>query len=78
MASYSKELKDSITTRLITGETSASDMARETGININTIYRWRDKAKKTGISSTTKFKAVCPLDLNQQINGARRTSFRLF
>jgi transposase-like protein len=58
MASYSKELKDSITTRLITGETSASDMARETGININTIYRWRDKAKKTGISSTTKFKSA--------------------
>lgn len=58
MASYSKELKDSITTRLITGETSASDIARETGININTIYRWRDKAKKTGISSTTKFKSA--------------------
>ena len=58
MASYSKELKDSITTRLITGETSASDIARETEININTIYRWRDKAKKTGISSTTKFKSA--------------------
>lgn len=58
MASYSKELKDSITTRLITGETSAADLARETGININTIYRWRDKAKKTGISSTTKFKSA--------------------
>lgn len=58
MASYSKELKDSITTRLITGETSASDLSRETGISINTIYRWRDKAKKTGISSTTKFKSA--------------------
>ena len=58
MASYSKELKDSIRTRLITGETSAADLARETGININTIYRWRDKAKKTGISSTTKFKSA--------------------
>ncbi len=46
MASYSQELKDSIVTRLITGETSASDLARETGISINTIYRWRDKAKK--------------------------------
>jgi transposase len=58
MASYSKELKDSITTRLITGETSASDLARETGISLNTIYRWRDKAKKAGISSTTKFKSA--------------------
>ena len=58
MASYSKELKDSITTRLITGETSAADLSRETGININTIYRWRDKAKKIGISSTTKFKSA--------------------
>lgn len=38
MASYSKELKDSITTRLITGETSASDIARETGINIKTTF----------------------------------------
>lgn len=58
MASYSKELKNSIVTKLITGETSASDLARETGITINTIYRWRDKAKKTGISSTTKFKTA--------------------
>lgn len=58
MASYSKELKDSITTRLITGETSASDLARETGISLNTIYRWRDKAKKAGISLTTKFKSA--------------------
>ena len=58
MASYSQELKDSIVTRLITGETSASDLARETGISINTIYRWRDKAKKKGISSTTKFKTA--------------------
>ncbi|MGB4660962.1 MAG: transposase [Mobilitalea sp.] len=58
MASYSKELKDSIITRLITGETGASDLARETGISINTIYRWRDRAKKTGISSTTKFKSA--------------------
>lgn len=29
MASYSQELKDSIVTRLITGETSASDLARD-------------------------------------------------
>jgi len=58
MASYSKELKDSIITRLITGETGATDLSRETGISINTIYRWRDKAKKTGISSTTKFKSA--------------------
>jgi transposase-like protein len=58
MASYSRELKDSIITRLITDETSASDLARETGISLNTIYRWRDKAKKTGISSTTKFKSA--------------------
>jgi len=58
MASYSTELKDSIVTRLITGETSASDLERETGISINTLYRWRDKARKTGISSTTKFKSA--------------------
>lgn len=58
MASYSQELKDSIVTRLITKETTASDLARETGISINTIYRWRDKAEKNGISSTTKFKSA--------------------
>lgn len=58
MASYSQELKDSIVTRLITKETTASDLARETGISINTIYRWRDKAEKSGISSTTKFKSA--------------------
>jgi transposase len=58
MASYSQKLKDSIITRLITKETTASDLVRETGISINTIYRWRDKAEKKGISSTTKFKSA--------------------
>ena len=42
MASYSKELKDSITTRLIMGETSASDLSRETGISKRTYNRWKE------------------------------------
>ena len=58
MASYSQELRDSIVTKLITGETTASDLAVETGISINTIYRWRDRSQKIGISSTTKFKSA--------------------
>lgn len=70
MASYSQELKDSIVTRLITGETSASDLARETGISINTIYRWRDKAKKKAFHLQQSSK--------QQISGAHRISFRLY
>ncbi len=34
-----------------------TDIQRETGVGINTLYRWRDKAKRgKGLSATTKYK----------------------
>lgn len=48
MASYSKELKESLITRMLTENASAAELSRETGISINTLYRWRDNAKKKG------------------------------
>lgn len=46
MATYSQELKDSLVSKMLTQNTSAAELARETGISINTLYRWRDKARK--------------------------------
>ncbi len=53
---YPKEMKDAVVNRIISDEGSISDICRDTGININTLYRWRDAAAKTGLSATTKYK----------------------
>ena len=56
MATYSKELKESLITKMLAQDISAAELARETGISINTLYRWRDRAKKQGglsVSSKT-------------------------
>ena len=53
---YPKEMKDAVVARLLSGEETMADINRETGININTLYRWRDAANKTGLSATTKYK----------------------
>jgi len=53
---YSKEQKEKILSRILSGEESISDIHKETGINANTLYRWRDEVKRTGLSSTTKYK----------------------
>lgn len=53
---YSKELKESVVSRILGGEESVSDIGRDTGINLNTLYRWRDNAQRTGLSATTKYK----------------------
>lgn len=56
MATYSKELKESLITKMLAQNISAAELARETGISINTLYRWRDHAKKQGglsVSSKT-------------------------
>ena len=49
-------MKDSVVTRILSGEESLSDIHRDTGININTLYRWRDEAQRSGLSATTKYK----------------------
>lgn len=54
---YPKEMKDAIAARLFSGEDRVSDIQRETGIGINTLYRWRDNAmNQKGLSVTTKYK----------------------
>ena len=53
---YSKEMKDAVVARMLSGEETMADINRETGININTLYRWRDAAQQTGLSATTKYK----------------------
>ena len=46
-------MKDAVVTRIFLGEETISDVCRE--IRINTLYRWRDVAQKTDLS-TTKYK----------------------
>lgn len=53
---YPKEMKEAVVSRILSGEETLSDISRDTGININTLYRWRDAAQKTGLSATTKYK----------------------
>lgn len=55
---YSKEMKDAVIRKILFGAETISDICRETGININILYRWRDAAQKTGLSATTKYKNV--------------------
>lgn len=49
-------MKDSVVSRILSGEESLSDIHRDTGININTLYCWRDEAQRSGLSATTKYK----------------------
>ena len=53
---YPKEVKEAVVSRILSGEETLSDISRETGININTLYRWRDAAQRNGLSATTKYK----------------------
>lgn len=53
---YPKEMKKAIVLRILSGEETLSDIARETGINNDTLYRWRDVAQRNGLSATTKYK----------------------
>jgi len=54
---YPKEMKESIVVRMLQGDESVTDIQRETGVGINTLYRWRDKAlNQKGLSATTKYK----------------------
>ena len=50
-------MKESIVVRMLQGDESVTDIQRETGVGINTLYRWRDKAlNQKGLSATTKYK----------------------
>lgn len=53
---YPKEMKEAVVARMLSGEETMADINRETGINVNTLYRWRDAVQQTGLSATTKYK----------------------
>ena len=52
-----KEMKEAIVAKLLEDDVTVMDVQRETGVGINTLYRWRDKAlNEKGLSATTKYK----------------------
>ena len=56
-AKYPKEMREAIIARMLEGDETVTDIQRDTGVGINTLYRWRDKAMhQKGLSATTKYK----------------------
>lgn len=54
---YPSKMRDAVIARMLEGEETVTDIHRDTGIGINTLYRWRDQAMhQTGLSATTKYK----------------------
>lgn len=41
---YTKEMKEAVVARLLEVDVVVMDIHRETGVGINTLYRWRDEA----------------------------------
>lgn len=44
---YSKEIKEKAMIRILKKEETLSDISRDTGISIHTLYRWRDAKPET-------------------------------
>lgn len=56
-ARYPKEMKEAVVARMLERDETVTDIQRDTGIGINTLYRWRDQAlNQKGLSATTKYK----------------------
>ena len=56
---YPREMKEAVIAKLLEEDVIISDVQRETGIGMNTLYRWRDEARsKHGLSATTKYKTA--------------------
>ena len=54
---YPKEMKEAIIARMLEGDETVTDIQRDTGVGINTLYRWRDQAMhQKGLSATTKYR----------------------
>lgn len=50
-------MKEAIIARMLEGNETVTDIQRETGVGINTLYRWRDQVmNQKGLSATTKYK----------------------
>lgn len=56
-AKYPKEMREAVVARMLEGDETVTDIQRDTGVGINTLYRWRDQAmNQKGLSATTKYK----------------------
>lgn len=54
---YPKEMKEAIIARMLEGDETVTDIQRDTGVGINTLYRWRDQTMhQKGLSATTKYR----------------------
>ena len=63
MKNYPKELKDSITARMLPpNNISVPELVRETGIPKDTLYTWRSKARK----GSTPALAIAPRELSSE------------
>lgn len=50
-------MKEAIIARMLEDNETITDIQRDTGVGINTLYRWRDQAlQQKGLSATTKYR----------------------
>lgn len=68
---YPKEMKEAIIARMLEDDETVTDIKRDTGVGINTLYRWRDRI---GIKRAYQQQQ----NIRMQINGAVRISSWLF
>ena len=67
MSSYSKELKQSVITKMLPpNNRSVPELAKETGIPLATLYTWRTKCRKTTHNSRPKSEGARSLSLNSE------------
>ncbi len=68
---YPKEMKEAIIARMLEGDETVTDIQRDTGVGISTLYRWRDQANIKRAYQQQQ-------NIRMQINGAVRISSWLF
>ena len=68
---YPKEMKEAIIARMLEGDETVTDIQRDTGVGISTLYRWRDRL-------SIKRAYQQQQNIRMQINGAVRISSWLF
>lgn len=51
---YPKEIKEAIIARMLEGDETVTDIQRDTGVGINTLYRWRSGHASERLVSNNK------------------------
>lgn len=67
---YPKEMKEAVVSRILSGAETVIDISRETGINIKTLYHWRDAVQRNGLRPQQS--------IGMQINGGVKISLSWF